>query len=179
MNRTLTALALAFALVPSAWAQEHEGSHWHVSGANEQAFMTTNIHKAQKLDDGTILASSAMYFSTTQQVGSSKVDFAVTVEQFDCAQPYRYRTVAAEGYIAHVEPPVFKSKDLKAPWGTAEADTLAGSRWNMVCKGIPERTALYDVETHEQVMDKYRASTQGSGMDLPPEAEQILRDLSI
>lgn len=183
MNRPFAALALslaALAISPTVSAEEERGAHWHVAGSNDQAFMTVNVHDAQKIDDGTIVVSSAMYFATPQSLGSETVDFAVSVEQMDCSKRYRYRTVAAEGFAAQVGPPVFKIKDVTADWRTAVAQTLAGNRWEMVCEGIPDRTALYGVETHEDVLGKYRDSMQGeSGMALPPEAEQILRDLSI
>lgn len=180
LRPTIVAL-IALLFSPAVLAQEDRGPHWHVSGGNQDAFMTTNIHAAQKLEDGTVLASSAMYFSTRQTLDNDSFDFALTVEQFDCTVPYRYRTVSAEGYLAGVGPATFQAKDLKASWRTTTGPTLSGMRWSMVCEKIPENSALYGVETHEDVLDRYRQSvnSEGSGSGLPDEAEQILRDLTI
>ena len=75
----------------------------------------------------------------------------------------------------------YQAKDLKASWRTTTGPTLSGMRWSMVCEKIPENSALYGVETHEDVLGRYRQSvnSDGSGSGLPDEAEQILRDLTI
>ncbi len=187
MNRYWTALVVGLAALVSTVAvqaqEDSKGPHWHVVGGNDETFMTADVHGAKQLKDGTVLLNSAMYFASSQDLNGGTIDFALSSEQIDCAKPYRYRTVFAEGFAAGVGPAVFQGETLDTPWKTAPADTLAGTRWELVCKGIPEGTALYGVKTHEQVLQRFRDllrnGTSGGDSDLPAEAEQILRDVTI
>lgn len=161
----LFALSAALTLLlasPAAFAQEasNQAAPWYVSSVTPRSLGAMNVHGASK-DGAVVTVTSALYLTQADTSGVAPVDFIVTEDQYDCDTQGRNRVLRGAGYQANIKAAVFVyEKGEQAEWKSAIANSAAMTAWETACLGPAPDSSIEGVQTHEDVLERYRRQLQ-------------------